>query len=119
MRLDPIAERAMLFAKTFVFVNQRVVRILEPNPFTVERYGTPGSTVYKQVDVEMEWREDEIKDALTRAENAEVREFMEREFRRPTTMRITCSSTDVLGYEIVGLQMNTTIPRTAEGEAMR
>jgi hypothetical protein len=50
-----IHNRALRFAGTFDFANPRIVTSSAARDEFVTRYGTPGTTEYREIEIHMDW----------------------------------------------------------------
>ena len=53
--IDLISERALRFARTFQFMHQTIVSNQPASEKLVLRFGTPGSTEYREILIHMDW----------------------------------------------------------------
>jgi hypothetical protein len=98
-----IHDRALRFASTLAFVNPKIARSAAAHEEDVAKYGTPGSTVYGEIQIHMDWgpgQRDMIASAKLE-ERAAVQDFL----KSGVDLLVVCSSTDVIRHEFLGMDL--------------
>ena len=102
---DPICRRALAFARTFKYVNHRVnFTGAAPAEIVAER-GTPESTEYGEVRIEMDWPPADVESILA-GRSGEDAENMQKLLDAGMELRVICSATDVIFHDFVGVDFD-------------
>ena len=95
-----IMSRAIRFARTFTFVNHRVLSCADARDEIIARFGTPGSTQYREIRIHMDWSPEKF--ALIQSENASERADLESLLAAGVDLLVVCSPSDIIYHEWVG-----------------
>lgn len=104
MSLDEISKRAIRFAETFPFANPAIVRQSPARPTFVDRYGTPQSTEYREIQIHMDWsssHRDLVENSIP-----EERADLEHLINNGVDLLVVCSSQDVIHHEFLGWDLD-------------
>ena len=94
-----IRERALRFVKSTAFVNPKIIKSTAASDEDVEEFGTPGSTVYGEFLIHVEWGPE--KRSWFAAAPESDGGALERFINAGLDLVIVCSSTDVIRHEIL------------------
>jgi hypothetical protein len=97
--VDAIHDRALRFAGTFAFVNPQIVRSVTARDDFVIRYGAPGSTEYREIEIHMDYgpEQHELINSSDLNDKAAVEMFM----KSGVELLVVCSSVDVIHHEFL------------------
>ena len=100
-----ILDRALRFVGTMAFTEPEIVRSAVAREEYVVRYGTAGSTQYREVEIHMKYPDDHMRAMMTprnRAQRAELERFL----NAGVDVLVVCSSTDVIYHEFLGIDLD-------------
>ena len=95
-----IMARALQFARTFAFVNHRVLSCADARDEIVARFGTPDSTRYREIRIHMDWPPEKF--ALIESANASERAALQSFLTAGVELLVVCSRSDIIYNEFVG-----------------
>jgi hypothetical protein len=101
-------DRALRFARTFAFVNAKIAKSAAARDEDVTRYGTPGSTVYGEIRIHMDWgpRQRDIIAPIIASRKLEERADAEELLKSGVDLLVVCSATDVIRHEFLGMDLD-------------
>ena len=102
---DPIRARALRFAETFDWINPVFVADQPANPDIVARFGNGTIGDYHEFTIEMQWSSKQ-RDHLLATSNQDDLHSLEMLLDSPNTLRVTCSSTDIIAHDFPGVDLD-------------
>ena len=99
-----IHNRALRFAATFDFANPRIVTSSAARDEFVTRYGTPGTTEYREIEIHMDWSPGHCE--MLNSSRGEERVDLELFVKSGIDLLIVCSSTDIIHHEFLGMDFD-------------
>ena len=96
--------RALRFAGTFAFVNPQIVRSVVARDEFVNRYGTAGSTEYREIEIHMDWGPGHQE--IINSSNLEERADVERLLKSGVDLLVVCSSVDIIHHEFLRMDLD-------------
>lgn len=95
-----IMTRAIRFARTYKFVNHRILNCADAQDEIIARFGTPGSTQYREIRMHMDWSPEKF--SLIQSENSSERADLELLLAAGVELLVVCSQSDIIYHEWVG-----------------